>query len=152
MTVTSSHGRFYTPSICCAGSQLCQCCAGALVTMCTFFSGLPCGAPFFTLHVLSIIFSLGAEKQLKPLLTAANSATFPGCVLPPPSVPHRRSLFNYFPLRASRSQHELTTLQPPPKMYDSIDSTLSASTEASLRRLLSPNPHLSPECSLSLLQ
>lgn len=88
MTVSSSHGRFNKPSICCARSQLCQYCAGPLVTMCTFFMG--CHVVlllFFTLHVLSIIFSLGAEKQLKPLLTAANSATFPGCV--PPRLPQQ---------------------------------------------------------------
>lgn len=104
MTVTSSHGSFNKPSICCARSQLCQLCAGSPVTVCPFFYGPPCGAPPFS-HYTSFpsIFSLGAEKQLKPLLAAANSATFPGCVLLPsararhgPSVPSQTFPFQLF--------------------------------------------------------
>lgn len=118
-----------------APGHSCASAAPVLPSPCAHFlwAAMWCSS-LFTLHVLSIIFSLGAEKQLKPLLTAATSATFPGCVLLPsararhgPSAPRRHSHSNYFPLPASRSQHELTTLQPPPKTYDSIGSTLSAS-------------------------
>lgn len=116
----------------------------------------------FTVHYMSFpSYFYWALEQLRPLLTAANSVTCPGCALPAhlslsarvsrkhgSTVLHRHSRLNhalyFLPPQPSCCQHELTTLPPPPKTYRSISSAHSASAEASPRCLLSPNPHLSP--------
>lgn len=129
-------------------------CASSPVTMCPFFMGCHVVHLSFTLHVLSIIFSSGAEKQLKPLLTAANSATFPGCVLLPsarakhgPSVPRRHSHSNYFSLPASTTWAHHLAASTQNVWQHRLDPRASA--EDSLRRLLSPNPHISAPFFLS---